>query len=69
MLGHEAAARRLIVAGAGELPGHCVPEVCPVQGYPGGHERLVTELLIGGADPNCRDGDDGASLLHVAAYK
>lgn len=33
----------------------------------GGHEQLVTDLLIAGANPNCRDGEYGVSPLHDAA--
>lgn len=33
----------------------------------GGHEHLVSELLIGGADPNLPTKDDGSTPLHLAA--
>lgn len=70
--GHEAAARKLIMAGAD------VNYVDPVDGYPAlvlavrsGSATMVTDLLLAGASPcDCNDGDNypsSVSLLQVAA--
>lgn len=64
VLGHEPVATRLVVGGAD------VNVVDPVGYYIlseaiwGGDERLVTHLLLAGADPNWRNGNFGASPLH-----
>lgn len=69
-LGHEAVARRLVLAGADANFHDPVRESSALKADTrGGNEQLVTELLIGGADPNCCDGDDGKCPLHVAAIK
>lgn len=65
--GHEAAARKLLLAGA-EVNHEDAADKCGplhVAAF-GGHEDLVSDLLIGGACPNARD-VYGRTPLHHAA--
>lgn len=63
--GHEAVARRLILAGADarfeDLLDRC--SVLHEAAY-GGHEQLVKELIEAGADPNLLEGRYGSTALH-----
>lgn len=65
--GHEAAARKLMLAGA-EVNHEDATDKCgPLHvAAAGGHQDLVSDLLIGGACPNARD-VYGRTPLHVAA--
>ncbi|CAN0293800.1 unnamed protein product, partial [Ectocarpus fasciculatus] len=71
LLGHEDVARRLVVAGADvnfEDPVRKRPVLCGATRV--GYEQLVTDMLLSGANPSCRDNSDyGGSPLHIAAAK
>ncbi|CAM9745666.1 unnamed protein product [Ectocarpus sp. 13 AM-2016] len=66
--GHEAAARKLILAGADANRVDPAEKCGPLHvAAAGGHCSLVSDLLIGGAYPNARD-LLGRTPLHRAAY-
>lgn len=71
--GHEAVARRLVVAGADVNFQYTLDDETTLsflhEATHRGQEQLVTDLLIGGANPNWRDGEDGACPPHVASEK
>ncbi len=67
-LGHEAAARQLILAGA-DLDFQDPVNSCGVlhEAVEGGQAQLVHDLLIAGAQPSVPGGTRGATPLHFAA--
>ncbi|CAN0169566.1 unnamed protein product [Pylaiella littoralis] len=74
MLGHEAVAKCLVIAGADVNFKHPVSKRSVLQeAIEGGYEQLVTYLVIGGADLDNRRvqrlGDKGFFPLHVAARR